>query len=83
MFLLVGWGWIVVALFALTAFTRTRLRKALVLFCGIALLVDTGLMLHFIGVFLGNELIGIAALLLLIGGLLLESLPTEASAVSG
>lgn len=73
-FLLVGWDWIVIAMIALVlAFTETKLRKLVVLFCGVAVLVATGLTLAFIGVFLGNELIGSAAVLIIVGGLLFES----------
>lgn len=73
-FLLVGWDWIVIAMIALVlAFTETKLRKPVVLFCGVAVLVATGLTLAFIGVFLGNELIGSAAVLIIVGGLLFES----------
>lgn len=79
-FLLVGWNWIVIAIVALTAFTRTRLRKPLVMFCGIALFVETGLTLHFVGVFIGSELIGSAALLLILGSLLLANPATETAA---
>jgi hypothetical protein len=39
-FLLVGWDWIVIAMILLvSAFTVTKLRKVIVLFCGFALLV--------------------------------------------
>ncbi len=70
-FLLVGWDWLVIGTIALlAAFTRTRLRKALVLLCGFAVLVQTVVTLAFIGVFVGNELIGTAAVLLIVGGLL-------------
>jgi len=73
-FLLVGWDWIVIAIVALlAAFTETKLRKILVLFCGVAVLVETALTLAFIGVFLGNEMIGSAAVLLIIGGLLVQN----------
>jgi hypothetical protein len=73
-FLLVGWDWVVIAAVALlAAFTETRLRKVLVLFCGVALWVETALTLVFIGVFIGNEIIGSAALLILCGGLLFQS----------
>jgi hypothetical protein len=73
-FLLVGWDWIVIAVVALLAgFTETKLRKILVLFCGVAVLVETGLTLALIGVFLGNEMIGSAALLIICGGLLFEN----------
>jgi surface polysaccharide O-acyltransferase-like enzyme len=73
-FLLVGWHWVVIGVVALLAvFRETKLRKILVLFCGVAVLVETGLTLAFIGVFLGNELIGSAALLILCGGLLFQN----------
>jgi hypothetical protein len=70
-FLMVGWDWIVVAALALlAAFTRTRLRKPLVLICGVAALVQATLALAHMGVFLGTELMFPAAALLIIGGLL-------------
>ena len=73
-FLMVGWDWIVIAIVALlAAFTETRLRKILVLCCGVAVLVETALTLVFIGVFLGNEMIGTAAVLLIVGGLLVQN----------
>ena len=75
-FLLVGWDWIVIAIVALlAAFTETKLRKILVLFCGAAVLVETALTLAFIGVFVGNEMIGSAAVLLIVGGLLFHPAP--------
>jgi len=77
-FLLVGWDWIVIAIVALlAAFTETKLRKILVLFCGVAVLVETALTLAFIGVFVGNEMIGSAAVLLLVGGLLVQNGPAK------
>ena len=70
-FLMVGWDWIVVAVVALlAAFTETTLRKALVLFCGVAGLVQAALALALMGVFLGTELMFPAAGLLIVGGLL-------------
>ncbi len=73
-FLLAGWDWIAIAVVALVAaFTATRLRKTLVLFCSAAVAIETAVTLAFIGLFIGNELIGSAALLLLCGGLLFES----------
>lgn len=73
-FLLVGWDWIVIAVVALlAAFTETKLRKVLVLFCGVAVLFETGLTLAIMGVFLGNEMIGSAALLIICGGLLFQT----------
>lgn len=73
-FLLVGWDWIVIGIIALVAaFTETKLRKILVLICGFAVLVETGLTLAFIGVFVGNEMIGTAAVLLIVAGLLFQN----------
>jgi hypothetical protein len=77
-FLSVGWDWIVIAIIALiAAFTATKLRKMLVLICGFAVLVETGLTLAFIGPFIGNELIGSAAVLLIVGGLLFQNVELE------
>jgi hypothetical protein len=70
-FLMVGWDWIVVAIVALlAAFTETTLRKVLVLFCGVAGLVQAVLALALMGVFLGTKLMFPAAILLIVGGLL-------------
>lgn len=70
-FLSVAWHWIVFVIVALLAtFTPTNSSKALILLCSIALFVEAALTLRFIGVFLGNELIGSAAVFLLLGGLL-------------
>ena len=70
-FLMVGWDWIVVAVVALlAAFMETTLRKLLVLFCGVAGLVQAALALALMGVFLGTELMFPAAILLIVGGLL-------------
>ena len=73
-FLMVGWDWIVVAVVALlAAFTETTLRKVLVLFCGVAGLVQAALALALMGVFLGTELMFPASILLIVGGLLFRS----------
>jgi hypothetical protein len=73
-FLMVGWDWIVIAIVALlAAFTQTTLRKVLVLLCGVAGFVQASLALTLMGVFLGTELMFPAAVLLIIGGLLLPS----------
>jgi hypothetical protein len=68
-FLLVGWDWIVIAIILLiAAFTEARVAKAIVLVCGFALLVQTGVMLAFLGWFVGTDLIFAAALLVVGGG---------------
>jgi hypothetical protein len=67
-FVLVAWQWIAMAVIALLAtFGRTKAFRALIAFCSIALFVETAITLKFIGVFLGNELLGSAAALLLLG----------------
>ena len=70
-FLSLGWHWFVTAIVALLAgITETRLRKTLVLFCGLAVLLEAGVGASMMGFFIGNEMIGAAALLLVCGGLL-------------
>jgi hypothetical protein len=72
-FLAMAWGWIVVATVALVGtFGETRLRKAFVLMCALAILAETALTVAFVGFFIGNELIGTAGLLILFGGLSFE-----------
>jgi hypothetical protein len=72
-FLSLGWHWVVTAVVALLAgVTGTRLRKVLVLTCGLALLIEAGIGASMMGFFIGNELIGTAALLLVCGGTLFD-----------
>ncbi len=72
-FLALGWHWIVIGVVALLAgFTQTRLRKVLVLFCGFAELFEAAAGASIMGFFIGNEVIGAAALLLICGGLLFD-----------
>ena len=72
-FLSLGWHWLVTAIVALSAgIIETRLRKTLVLFCGLAVLLEAGVGASMMGFFIGNEMIGAAALLLVCGGLLFE-----------
>lgn len=73
-FLSVGWHWVVIATVALmAAFTETKLRKALVLLCGLAVLLEAAVGASMMGLFIGNEMIGTAAILIVAGGLLFES----------
>jgi len=70
-FLSLGWHWSVTAVVALLAgLTATGLRKVLVLLCGLAILIEAAVSASMIGLFIGNELIGAAALLLLCAGML-------------
>ncbi len=73
-FLLVGWDWIVIAIIMLiSAFTVTKLRKIIVLLCGLALLATAALMLVFLGWFAGTDIILASALMSFCGGLLFDS----------
>lgn len=72
-FLAAAWHWLVITIIALlAAFTQTRLRKVLVLFCGLAVLFEAAAGASMMGFFIGNEMIGAAALLLICGGLLFD-----------
>ncbi|HEV2422350.1 MAG TPA: hypothetical protein VGS59_11625 [Candidatus Acidoferrales bacterium] len=72
-FLALAWHWFVIAVVALLAgLTQTRLRKALVLFCGLAVLFEAAAGGSMMGFFIGNEMIGAGALLLVCGGLLFD-----------
>ena len=76
-FLDMAWHWIVIAIIVLVAvFGAASARKVLILICGFAILAETGLTLAFVGLFIGNELIGSAAILLVCGGLLFETSST-------
>lgn len=72
-FLSLGWHWIVVAIIALlAAIAETKLRKVYVLLCGFAVLIEAVVGAGMMGLFIGNEMIGAAALLLICGGLLFD-----------
>ena len=77
-FLSLGWHWFVTAIVALLAgITETRLRKMPVLLCGLAVLLEAGVGASMMGFFIGNEMIGAAALLLVCGGLLFEKVAAQ------
>ncbi len=72
-FLSLAWHWAVVAIVALVAgVTQTRLRKTLVLICGLAVLLEAAVGASMMGFFIGNEMIGTGGLLLVCGGLLFD-----------
>jgi hypothetical protein len=75
LYFLVGWDWIVIAIIVLIiAFTVTKLRNMIVLFCGFAVLVNMAVMLAFMGWFTGTGVVLASALTILLGGLLLDGL---------
>lgn len=71
-FLIVGMAWITIAIVALiAAFTQTRIRKVLVLFCGFSLLAEIPIWVSFMGWFIGNEMYLLSGILITLGGFLL------------
>jgi hypothetical protein len=73
-FLSVGWDWILLGIIALVAaFKATAARKTLVLVCGLGVLIEAVVGAAMMGIFIGNIIIGTAAILIIIGGLLFEN----------
>jgi hypothetical protein len=72
-FLSMAWSWIVLALIALVGtFGEARLGKPIALICGFAVLIQAVFTVPMVGFFIGNEMIGGASLLMIIGGFLLH-----------
>jgi hypothetical protein len=72
-FLSVGWHWIVLGIIAMVAaFKVAARRRTLVLICGLGVLIEAAVGAAVMGVFIGTEMIGAAAILTIIGGCLLE-----------
>ncbi|HEX8725808.1 MAG TPA: hypothetical protein VF737_10510 [Gemmatimonadaceae bacterium] len=72
-FLSVAWHWIVLGVVALVAaFTAGPRRRTLILICGSGVLIEAVAGAAVMGVFIGNEMIGTAAILMIIGGSMLE-----------
>ena len=70
-FLSMAWSWIVLALIALfVTFGEARLGKPIALICGFAVLIQAVFTVPIMGIFIGNEMIGAASLLMIIGGFL-------------
>jgi hypothetical protein len=73
-FLSVAWHWILLGIIALVAtFRAAAARKALVLVCGLGVLIEAAGGAAIMGIFIGNQMIGAAGVLITIGGLLFES----------
>ncbi len=73
-FLSMAWSWIVLALIVLVVtFREARLAKPIALICGFAVLIQAVFTVPMLGVFIGNEMIGAASLLIIIGGFLFQS----------
>jgi hypothetical protein len=70
-FLSMAWSWIVLALIvAVVTFVETRLGKPIALICGLAVFIQAVFTVSMVGFFIGNEMIGAASLLIIIGGFL-------------
>ncbi|MGH9734685.1 MAG: hypothetical protein ACRD8A_08865 [Candidatus Acidiferrales bacterium] len=68
-FLSMAWTWLVLAIIAwLAVFQETKSSKPILLICGFAVLLQAIFTLPFVGLFIGNELIGAASLLIIAGG---------------
>ncbi len=71
-FLMIGLTWIVIAVVTMiAAFTQTRIRKPLVLFCGFSLLAEIPIWVALMGWFIGNEMFVVSGVLITFGGFLL------------
>jgi hypothetical protein len=67
-FLSMAWSWIALALIVLVVtFGEARLGKPVGLICGFAVLIQAVFTVPMVGFFIGNEMIGAASLLIIIG----------------
>ena len=67
-FLSMAWSWIVLALIVLVVtFGEARLSTPIALICGFAVLIEAAFTVPMVGFFIGNEMIGGASLLIIIG----------------
>ena len=77
-FLSMAWSWIVLALIVLVVtFGEARLGKPIALICGFAVLIQAVFTVPMVGFFIGNEMIGAASLLIIIGCFLLRGWRVE------
>jgi len=78
-FLSMAWSWMVLGLIVLVVtFGEARLGKPIALICGFAVLIQAVFTVPMVGFFVGNEMIGAASLLIIIGGFLLQCSRVEA-----
>jgi len=79
-FLSMAWSWIVLALIVLVVtFGEARLGKPIALICGFAVLIQAAFTVPMVGWFIGNEMIGFASLLIIVGGFLFQRSHVAAS----
>ena len=78
-FLSMAWSWMVLAVIALVVtFGEARLGKSIALICGFAVLIQAIFTVPLVGFFIGNEMIGAASLLVIIGCFFFQSSRVEA-----
>ncbi|MGH7618846.1 MAG: hypothetical protein ACREPM_16625 [Gemmatimonadaceae bacterium] len=84
MFLSVAWDWILLGLIAVAAaFKTTVARRSLVLLCGFGVLIEAVGGATVMGLGIGNEMIGAAAIFTIIGGCLLGDAGGQGNAIAG
>ena len=77
-FLSMAWSWFVLALIVLiVTYGEARLGKTIALVCGFAVLIQALWTVSLVGFFIGNEMIGAASLLIIIGGFLFQGSRAE------
>lgn len=82
-FLSMAWSWIVCALIVLVVtFGEARLGKPIALICGFAVLIQAAFTVPMVGFFFGNEMIGAASLLIIIGCFLFQGSQPRAASLS-
>jgi hypothetical protein len=78
-FLSMAWSWLVLALIVLVVtFGEARLGKPIALICGFAVLIQAVFTVQLVGFFIGNEMIGVASLLIIIGCFFFQTSRVEA-----
>jgi len=71
-FLMIGLTWVTIAIIAfIAAFYQTRIRKLLVLLCGLSLLAEVPIWVALMGWFIGNEMFLFSGILISLGAILL------------
>lgn len=77
-FLSMSWSWFAFALIVLVVtFGEAHLGKPIALICGFAVLIQAVFTVPMVGFFIGNEMIGAASLLIIIGCFLFRSSRVE------
>jgi hypothetical protein len=79
-FISMAWSWIVLALIVIVVmFGEARLGKPIALICGFAVLIQAVFTVPIVGFFIGNEMIGAASLLIILGCFLSHGSRVETS----